>query len=141
MGGLYQYRVGSMALSSVSLRAFFLSTAACFAVVALPAMAQSPSGVGQLPPVTVTPPKEEGTKQAKQAARTQRSQASRRVTTPVRSAAQQAPALVGGSSAFGGMPGRGDVSNSVTALPAAVTVLDAPATRARYQPSPGGELW
>jgi outer membrane receptor protein involved in Fe transport len=115
-------------LSSVSARVFFLSTAACFVVVALPAMAQSPSIGGQLPPVTVTPPKEEGAKQAKQAARSPRSQtSSRRVTPPARSAAQQAPASVGGSSAFGGIPGRGDVSSSVTALPAAVTVLDAPA--------------
>src|SRR5262245_13226642 len=55
VGGLYQASCGCMALSSVSARVFFLSTAACFAVVALPAMAQSPSS-GQLPPITVTAP-------------------------------------------------------------------------------------
>jgi len=49
------------------------------------------------------------------------------VTTPVRSAAQQAPGLPGSSAAPAALPGRGDVSSSVTALPAAVTVLDAPA--------------
>ena len=90
--------------------------------------------------MTVTPPKEEGTKQAKQAARTPRGQASRRVATPVRSAAQQAPGLPGSSAAPAALPGRGDVSSSVTALPAAVTVLDAPAI-ARLPVASYGDLF
>ena len=120
------------ALLSVGSRIFFLSAVTCLVVPGTAAKAQSPSESSQLPPVNVTPPKEQRPKQAQQTTRTPQGQPARR-TVPARVTrrgttgvtTRQAPSagLSDGSTA---MPGRGDVSSSVTALPAAVTVVDAP---------------
>lgn len=84
----------------------------------------NPAG-GQLPAVTVTPPNEAKPARTQRNERSSVRSTSRRAVQPNRTAAQQAPSL-GISGAPGATPGRGDVSSSVTALPAAVTVVDAP---------------
>ncbi|MET0720144.1 MAG: TonB-dependent receptor plug domain-containing protein, partial [Tardiphaga sp.] len=84
-----------------------------------------------LPPVTVTAPEQrKQTRRTEQARRTEsssRTSAARRAQrTQVADRQQQStPGLSPG--VFGAAPGRGDVSSAVTALPAAVTVMDAPA--------------
>ena len=84
-----------------------------------------------LPPVTVTAPEQR--KQARRTEQTRRTESSSRTSaarraqrTQVADRQQQStPGLSTG--VFGAAPGRGDVSSAVTALPAAVTVMDAPA--------------
>jgi outer membrane receptor protein involved in Fe transport len=78
-----------------------------------------------LPPVTITAPEAppRRTRRAEPSARTNAARRAQRSPVTQPSSQQQSSA---GLSA-GATPGRGDVSSAVTALPAAVTVMDAPA--------------
>jgi hypothetical protein len=87
--------------------------------------AQTSSGGISLPAVTVTAPH---VARKKQAQRDSREKGSRQ--RPTRSQqAQSSPTAIGmpGAGTGHSAPGRGDVSSAVTALPAAVTVVNAPA--------------
>lgn len=81
-------------------------------------------GASQLPPITITSPDRAAKKRAQRPERPAR-------TTSVRWSAQRGrpaslqPTRPGISGALVASPGRGDVSSSATALPAATTVLDA----------------
>ena len=82
-------------------------------------------GASLLPPVTITSPDQAGKKRA------QRSERPARMTSVRRPAQRARPSSLqrtrpGISGALVASPGRSDVSSSVTALPAATTVLDAP---------------
>ncbi len=88
--------------------------------------ARTESVAGQLPPVTITSPEQAAKKRAQRAERAQRAQRVRRAQTTPPTGQQLAPS--GLSAGFAAAsPGRGDVSSAVTALPAATTVLNAPA--------------
>jgi outer membrane receptor protein involved in Fe transport len=102
----------------------FLSSTAIFVIALSPVGAQTAAaGSGQLPAVTVTAP-EAAKKRAARADRTARAPVTRR-TQQVRPTGQQVtPGAL--SAGLAATPGRNDVSSAVTALPAAVTVLDAP---------------
>jgi outer membrane receptor protein involved in Fe transport len=125
-----------ISLSVKSFRPLVITVSIFFA--ASTASAQNAAGerAGQLPPVTVSAP-EKKLKRASQrrspgtiARRPQQQVA--HGTGPV----QPSPGL----GAFSSLPGRGDVSSSVTALPAAVTVVEAPAI-SRLPVSSYGDLF
>jgi outer membrane receptor protein involved in Fe transport len=78
-----------------------------------------------LPPVTITSPDQAAKKRAQRSERTTRLQGIRRSAQRGQPASRQ-PAPSGFSGVPAATPGRGDLSSSVTALPAATTVLDAP---------------
>ena len=91
-----------------------------------PAGAQTAAtGSGQLPAVTVTAP-EVAKKRARRVERTARVPVARRAGQ-ARLAGQRTTSGAFSAGGLASTPSRGDVSSAVTALPAAVTVLDAPA--------------
>ncbi len=83
------------------------------------------AAAGALPPVTIAAPETalRRVRRSELSARTNAARQSQRspVTQPA------SPPQVGAGFSAGATPGRGDVSSAVTALPAAVTVLDSPA--------------
>ncbi|MCW2216990.1 outer membrane receptor protein involved in Fe transport [Bradyrhizobium japonicum] len=104
-----------------------------------PVRAQTAPAAGSLPSVTVTAP-DAAPKRARRSESSARPSTARRAQrSPVArpSSQQSVPGLSAGA---GAMPGRGDVSSAVTALPAAVTVLDAPAI-SRLAVSTYGDLF
>jgi outer membrane receptor protein involved in Fe transport len=76
--------------------------------------------------VTVTSPEQATRKRTARADRPARGPTARRAS-PARPAVAQPVGAPGLSAGLTATPGRGDVSSAVTALPAAVTVIDAPA--------------
>ena len=86
---------------------------------------QAEPGANLLPPVTITSPDQATKKRAQRSERPARMTSVRRSAQRGRPASLQ-PTLPGVTDALAASPGRGDVSRSVTALPAATTVLDAP---------------
>ena len=109
-----------------SWRLFFAGTS--IVVLTHPTYAQvarAEPGASLLPPVTITSPDPAAKKRAQRSERPARTTSVRRSAQRGRPASLQ-PILPGVSGALVVSPGRGDVSGSVTALPAATTTLDAP---------------
>jgi outer membrane receptor protein involved in Fe transport len=117
----------------------FFSSSALFVVALMaPAGAQTAAtGSGQLPAVTVTAP-EAVKKRAPRSERTARAPVTRRTQQVQPAGPQVTPGAL--SAGLAATPGRSDVSSAVTALPAAVTVLDAP-TISRLPVATYGDLF
>ncbi|MBV9061430.1 MAG: Plug domain-containing protein, partial [Alphaproteobacteria bacterium] len=119
---------GTTKLSSTHWRLFFLTTAVSVGSFSSQGEAQSSGSGVSIPAVTVTAP---DTARKKQAQRSAPDQSRRRAATNRPRQPGSAPAPGGAPGGAGlaptGAPGRGELSSAVTALPAAVTVIDAPA--------------
>jgi outer membrane receptor protein involved in Fe transport len=95
------------------------------------------STTGPLPPVTVTAPEARQPSARRRAASARTSAAPRARQTPVAATPRATSPVAGG---LGTTPSRGDVSSAVTALPASVTVVNAPAI-ARMPVATYGDLF
>ena len=110
----------------ISWRLLFAGTSVVFLThLTYAQVVQAEPGANLLPPVTITSPDQPTKKQAQRSERPARMTSVRRSAQRGRPASLQ-PTLPGVTDALAASPGRGDVSSSVTALPAATTVLDAP---------------
>lgn len=118
------------ALGTAYGKVFLISTATLAVTVPSRVMGQT-AGRDTLPPVTVTAPETRAKKQQRtpqqRTPMIARTETRRRQVQATRSTSQSAGAPGAGAPTSAATPGRGDVSSAVTALPAATTVLDAPA--------------